>query len=151
MLFVSVPEFMARRRIFVLLLLIAPCLSACVTRTERVAYYPHVQPEEESVWDELRHEFGWQKTPQNNMPQDPFYQRAARSVAKTFSGWFHEKDVAPVYGQKPEERHSQSEDAEKLSEDMRKLQESHRQFQQRREEALRRLREQQGQQGLSNE
>src|SRR5438093_1649614 len=146
MVFVSVPEFMARQRTFVVLLLIAPCLSACVARTERVAYYRHLQPEEESVWDELRHEFGWQKTPQNNLPGEPFYQRAARSVTKTFSGWFREKDVAPVDGQKPEERRDQSEDTGKLSEDARKLQESHRQFQQKREEAFRRLREQQGQQ-----
>jgi len=146
MFFVSVHEFMTRRRIFVVLLLIAPCLSACVTRTERVAYNPYLQPEEESVWDELRHEFGWQKTPQNNASGEPFYRRAARSVTKPFSGWFHEKDVAPVGEQQPEERHYQSEDARQLSEDVRKLQESRRQFQQKREEAFRRLREQQGQQ-----
>lgn len=131
MLFVSVPGLMTRQRILVLLLLIVLCLSACVTQTERVAYNPYAQPEDESVWDELRHEFGWQKTPRNNTSGEPFYQRAAHGVSKTIAGWVHKKDLAPV-------------DDQKQSEDAGKLEESRRQFEQKRQEAFRRLHEQQG-------
>jgi hypothetical protein len=122
---------MTRQRILVLLLLIVLGLSACVTQTERVAYNPYARPEDESVWDGLRHEFGWQKTPRNTMSGEPFYQRAAHGVSKTVTGWFHKKDVAPV-------------DAQKQAEDAEKLEESRRQFEQKRQEAFRRLHEQQG-------
>ena len=131
MLFISVPGLMTRQRILVLLLLIVLCLSACVTQTERVAYNPYAQPEDESVWDELRHEFGWQKPPRNNPSGEPFYQRAAHGVSKTVTGWFHKKDVTPV-------------DAQKQAEDAGKLEESRQEFEQKRQEAFRQLREQQG-------
>jgi hypothetical protein len=103
-----------------------------------MAYNPYAQPKDESVWDELRREFGWQKTPQNNMAGEPFYRRVSRGVTKTVSGWFHKgEDVTPASAQQLEGPRSQSEDA-------RKLEESRRQFEQKREEAFRRLREQQG-------
>ncbi len=117
---------MTRRRALAVLLLATLYLSACVTRTERVGYYPHTRPEDESVWDELRREFGWQKTPQP-ASGEPFYQRAARGVTETVSGWFHKEEAAAPA-------------------DTQKLEESRRQFEQRRQEAFRRLRERQEQQ-----
>jgi hypothetical protein len=129
---------MARQGILVVLLLIVLCLSACVTQTERVAYYPHARYEKESVWDELRREFGWQKTPAR-MPTEPFYRRAVQGVAGTISGWFHKEEGSSANGQQLAKPPSQSQD-------VRKLQEAHRQFEIRREEALRRLYEQQEQQ-----
>jgi len=119
--------FMTRRWVLAVLLLATLCISGCVTRTERVGYYPHTRPEDESVWDELRREFGWQKKPQTG-PGEPFYTRAAREVKATVSGWFHKEDDTRSDAQK----------------DAQKLEESHRQFEQERQEAFRRLREQQG-------
>ena len=135
MLFVFVPRLIPRQWVWVVLLPLVLCLSACVTHRERVGYYPHARPEDESVMDELRREFGWQKTPRH-MASEPFYQRAARGVAETVSGWF-QADTAPTEAQKLEEPPGQSEDA-------RRLEESRRQFEQKHQEALRRLREQQG-------
>lgn len=142
MLRVFVSGHMARRRLLTVLLLVVGCTSACVTQTERVGYYPHTRPEDEGVWDELRREFGWQKKPQT-VSGEPFYQRAARGVTETVSGWFHKEDTAPTGTQKLEELHHQSEDVQKLEE-------SRRQFELKRQEALRHLREQQ-RQGLTNE
>ncbi len=142
MLCVFVSGHMARRRLLTVLLLIVLGTSACVTQTERVGYYPHARPEDEGVLDELRHELGWRKTPPN-MSDEPFYQRAARGVMKTISGWFHKEDTAPADAQRREEPHNQSEDT-------RRLEESRRQFELKRQEALRHLREQQ-RQGLTNE
>ncbi len=142
MLCVFVPGHMTHRRILTGVLLAVLCLSACVTQTERVGYYPHARPEEESVWGELRREFGWQKKPQT-VSDEPFYQRATRGVMKTISGWFHKEDTAPADAQRREEPHNQSEDT-------RRLEESRRQFELKRQEALRHLREQQ-RQGLTNE
>jgi len=124
------------------LLLAVLGFSACVTQTERVGYYPHTRQEDESVWDEVRREFGWKKPP-SRMTGEPSSQRAPRGVIATISGWFHGEDASRADAQKKlEEAHSQS------SEDARKLAESRRQFEQERQEAFRRLREQQG---LSNE
>src|SRR5712691_173165 len=142
MFLVFVPEHMTCQRTLLVLLLAVLCISACVTQTERVGYYPHTRPEDEGVWDELRREFGWQKKPQT-VSGEPFYQRAARGVTETVSGWFHKEDTARAGAQKLEELHRQPEDAQKLEE-------SRRQFEQERQEAFRRLRERQGQ-GLSNE
>jgi hypothetical protein len=120
---------MTRRRALAVLLLATLCISACVTRTERVGYYPHTRSEDEGVWDELRREFGWQKKPQTGSGE-PFYTRATRGVKATVSGWFHKEDDTRSDAQK----------------DAQKLEESHRQFEQERQEAFRRLREQQEQQ-----
>jgi hypothetical protein len=139
MLCVFVSGHMARRRLLTVLLLIVGCTSACVTQTERVGYYPHARPEEESVWGELQREFGWQKKPQT-VSGEPFYQRATRGVTETVSGWFHKEEAAaPADTQKREDLHRPSEDA-------RKLEGSRRQFEQERQEAFRRLRERQEQQ-----
>ena len=136
MFLVFVPEHMTCQRTLLVLLLAVLCISACVTQTERVGYYPHTRPEDEGVWDELRREFGWQKTPQH-VSGEPFYQRAARGVTETVSGWFHKEEApAPADTQKLEDLHRPSEDAQKLEE-------SRRQFEQERQEAFRRLREQQ--------
>jgi hypothetical protein len=122
MLCVFVSGHMTHRRILTGVLLAVLCLSACVTQTERVGYYPHARPEDESVWGELRREFGWQKKPQ------------------TVSGGFHKEEAAaPADTQKREDLHRPSEDA-------RKLEGSRRQFEQERQEAFRRLRERQEQQ-----
>jgi hypothetical protein len=117
---------MTRQWVLTVLLLAVLCLSACVTRTERVGYYPHAQPEDEGVWDELRREFGWQKKPQT-VSGEPFYTRAARGVKATVSGWFHTEEDTRTDAQR----------------DAQKLEKSRRQFEQERQEAFRRLREQQ--------
>jgi hypothetical protein len=138
-----IPRLLPRHRVLAVLLLAGLCFSACVTQTERVGYYPHTRQEDESVWGEVRREFGWRKTP-SRPPSDPFYQRATRGITETISGWCHE-DSSPAGTQKKiEEAHSQSEDA-------RKLEESRREFEQKRQEALSRLREQQEQQELRTE
>jgi hypothetical protein len=139
-----IPRLLPCHRVLTVLLLAGLCFSACVTQTERVGYYPHTRQEDESVWGEVRREFGWRKTP-SRPPSDPFYQRATRGITGTISGWFHKEDSSPTGTQKKiEEAHSQSEDA-------RKLEESRREFEQKRQEALRRLREQQEQQELRTE
>src|SRR5262245_56260356 len=99
------------------LLLAALCFPACVTQTERVGYYPHTRQEDQSVWDEVRREFGWKKPPPR-LTGDPSSQRASRGVRATISGWFHGEDASPAGAQKKvEEAHSQSEeDAKKLAE-----------------------------------
>jgi hypothetical protein len=104
--------------------------AGCVTQTERVAYYPYASHEDESVLDELRRELGWQKT-SRAASGEPFYTRAVRRVKETVSGWFREEPTRMTAEQVEEERYR---------------------FEEKRQEALRRLREQQGQQqGLSNE
>ena len=137
MFFSFIPGFMPHHRILAVLLLAGFGFSACVTQTERVGYYPHTRPQDESVWDEVRREFGWKKTP-SPVSTEPFYQRATKGVTETISGWFHDEAPSPADAQKKlEEAHSQSEEARKLAE-------SRRQFDQKRQEALHRLREQQG-------
>jgi len=140
MFFVFIPRLIPCHRVLAVLLLAGLCFSACVTQTERVGYYPHTRQEDEGVWDEVRREFGWKKTP-SPVATEPFYRRATRGVTETISGWFHHEEGASSAGaaKKREEAQSQSEDA-------RKLEESRRQFEQKRQEALSRLREQQGQQ-----
>jgi hypothetical protein len=60
----------------------------CVTQTERISYHRYYDPpENESVLDELRREFGWQKPPPW-VKEEPFYTRAARGVKETVTGWF---------------------------------------------------------------
>ena len=60
----------------------------CVTRTERIPYHRYYDPpDNESVMDELRREFGWQK-PSPWVHEEPFYKQAARSVKETVTGWF---------------------------------------------------------------
>lgn len=98
--------------------------SGCVTQTERIYPYERL-PKDESVWEELRREFGWQKndtTPQSTEPTEPFYKRAAHGIAETVSGWFSEED-------------------NRLSEQ--EIAADRRRFNRKREEALQRLREQQ--------
>jgi hypothetical protein len=65
--------------------------SGCVTRTERIYPYERV-PEDESVWEELRREFGWSKHDTAPQPTEPFYKRAVHGVAETVSGWFSNND-----------------------------------------------------------
>jgi hypothetical protein len=93
----------------------------CVTRTERVAYYPHLRSEDESVFDELRREFGWKKSTTRSTG-DPFYKRATREIKETVSGWFHPEPSQPSELEREKERLR---------------------FEAERQEALRRVREQQ--------
>lgn len=98
--------------------------SGCVTRTERIYPYERL-PKDESVWEELRREFGWRKNDtahQLTEPPEPFYKRAAHGIAETVSGWFSEED-------------------NRLSEQ--EIAADRRRFNRKREEALQRLREQQ--------
>jgi hypothetical protein len=64
----------------------------CVTQTERISYHRYYNPpEDESVLDELRREFGWQKPPPW-VREEPLYKRAARGVKETVAGWFQKDD-----------------------------------------------------------
>jgi hypothetical protein len=111
-------------QLVVILLIGNTLLAGCVTQTERI--YPRERiPENESVWDEVRREFGWLKNeaaPITAQPAEPFYKRAARGVKETVSGWFRDDSV-------------------KLSAD--EIAANRRRFERRRAEALQQLREQQ--------
>ncbi|MBM4257589.1 MAG: hypothetical protein FJ147_17060 [Deltaproteobacteria bacterium] len=75
-------------------LLFAVFFTGCVTQTERIPYHRYYDPpENESVLDELRREFGWQK-PSPWVREEPFFTRAARGMKETVSGWFP-KDESP--------------------------------------------------------
>src|SRR6266498_1562023 len=95
MFFFFISRLMPCHRVLAVLLLAGLCSSACVTQTERVGYYPHTRPQDESVWDEVRREFGWKKTP-SSVATEPFYRRATRGVTETISGWFHEENTSPA-------------------------------------------------------
>jgi hypothetical protein len=114
---------MVSPRLLAVLLLCMLNTVACVTQTERVGYYPYDRREDESVWDELRREFGWQKTPQP-VSSEPFYKQTTRGLTETVAGWFRKKDNSFT-------------DAR---ENAQALEESRRQFEQERQEAFRRLR-----------
>ena len=98
--------------------------SGCVTQTERI--YPYERaPKDESVWEELRREFGWQQRDPTQRPTEstePFYKGAVQGMAKTVSGWFSNND-------------------DQLSEQ--EIAEDRWRFNRKREEALQRWREQQ--------
>jgi hypothetical protein len=116
---------MTSRRLLAQLLLSLLCVSACVTQTERRAYYPYARyKEDDSLGTALQREFGWQ-TDSRRASGEPFYLRAVREVKETVSGWFHEKDEAPPLT------------------DEQKLRASRQQFEQERQEAFRRLQAQQ--------
>jgi hypothetical protein len=72
------------------LLLLVTMQAGCVTQTERVPYRRYSDPpENESVLDEIRREFGWQKPPPW-VQEEPLYKRAARGVKETLTGWLQE-------------------------------------------------------------
>jgi len=98
--------------------------SGCVTRTERIYPYQRI-PEDESVWEEVQREFGWQKKEpsyKNTEHTEPFYKRAIHGVTTTMSGWF-------------------SEEKEHLTEE--EIAANRQRFDRKRKESLQRLREQQ--------
>jgi hypothetical protein len=109
---------------FAMIILCVTLESGCVTQTERI--YPYERaPKDESVWEELRREFGWQKRDtahRSAESTEPFYKRAAQGMAETVSGWFSNND-------------------DRLSEQ--EIAADRRRFNSKREEALQRLREQQ--------
>lgn len=118
------PTQRAIRLSFAIIILCAALGSGCVTRTERIYPYERV-PKDESVWEELRREFGWQKhVPAHRSIEstEPFYKRATHGVAETVSEWFSGND-------------------DRLSEQ--EIAADRRRFNRKREEALQRLREQQ--------
>lgn len=118
----NVPQRWGRLLLFLLL------STGCVTKTERLPYYRYSDPpRDESVLDELRREFGWQKTP-SSMNQEPFYTRAVRSVKNTVSGWFQRDEEVPA--------------------GMQGGQQSFQQFKQEQEEAIHHLQEQQEQEKI---
>jgi len=81
----------------VFLLLIAMQVG-CVTQTERITYHRYYDPpENESVVDELRREFGWQKPPPW-VHEEPLYKRAVRGVKETVTGWFRDEPTAALPG-----------------------------------------------------
>jgi hypothetical protein len=109
------------KQILAVLVLIVFFGLGCVTRTEKLPYHRYAPlPEDESILEELRREFGRQSSPDS----DPFYKRAARGVKETVSGWFHTEKNIPMTKEEREQ--------------------AHREYEQERQEALRRLRERQG-------
>jgi hypothetical protein len=75
------------------ILLLGALTIGCVTQTERIPYHRYYDPpENESVLDELRREFGWQKPPPW-VHEEPLYKRAAQGVKKTITGWL-QRDTA---------------------------------------------------------
>ncbi|MBI3247935.1 MAG: hypothetical protein HYZ50_15635 [Deltaproteobacteria bacterium] len=72
-------------------------MAGCVTQTERISPHERI-PQDESVWEELRREFGWGKTQTSRTTEastEPFYQRAAQGVKATLTEWFRD-DPAPI-------------------------------------------------------
>jgi hypothetical protein len=83
-----------RFRLFLLTLIVALTGTfGCVTQTEVVS--PYERDKDESVWEEIQREFGWQS---NNPPAPPgqeakpFYSRAAHKIKETVAGWFADDD-----------------------------------------------------------
>ncbi len=71
--------------------------AGCVTQTERISPHERI-PQDESVWEEIRREFGWDESQTswtNEAPSEPFYRRAAQGVKATVSEWLRD-DPAPV-------------------------------------------------------
>lgn len=81
------------------ILLLGVVTMGCVTQTERIPYHRYYDPpENESVLDELRREFGWQKPPPW-VHEEPLYKRAARGVKETVTGWFQrDEPTGPLPG-----------------------------------------------------
>ena len=109
---------------FTTLLLSVVLGSGCVTQTERIPPYERI-PKDESVWEELRREFGWQKPGsiyKETEPAEPFYKRAMHGITTTVSEWF-------------------TEDNERLSEE--EIAANRQRFNRKRAQALERLKQQQ--------
>ena len=117
----------SKRSELLLLCLFMSCLlllfvNGCVTQTERI--YPY-ESRDESVWEELQREFGWQKQAtiyETVQPAESFYKRVTQGLTATVSEWFSEED-------------------NRLSEQ--DIAENRRRFDRKRAAALQRLREQQ--------
>ena len=65
----------------------------CVTQTEVVS--PYERYKDESVWEEIQREFGWQNNSAPAPPgqaTEPFYSRAAHGIKETVAGWFADDD-----------------------------------------------------------
>lgn len=76
--------------VVVLLCLNLSVFSGCVTQTERIAPYKR-PPKDESVWEELRREFGGRDSQtMRESSSEPFYKRTVRGVKESVSGWFRE-------------------------------------------------------------
>lgn len=61
----------------------------CVSQTERVGNRPYGPPPyDESVWDEIKREFGWEQS----SSEEPFYKGTARGIKETVSRWFEEEE-----------------------------------------------------------
>lgn len=68
-------------------------MAGCVTQTQRISPHERVPPDE-SVWEEIRREFGWEKSQASRMtetPTAPFYQRAAQGVKATVAEWLRDE------------------------------------------------------------
>lgn len=84
----------------VLAVLLLLCfLSGCVTRVERRPYYPYAAPEEESLSQELRRVFGWDRKPGSGATQEPFYKRFSKRITRTVGGLFYEETSTRMPGE----------------------------------------------------
>lgn len=115
---------MTTRVILVLLV----CLGGCVTQTERLPYRRYAPPpQDESILDEVRREFGWHPSPSG----DRFYTRAVRGITQTLSGWFRSEEDPDAAAHATQERLRQ-------------------QFEEERQQALQRLRARQAQERVQD-
>lgn len=63
--------------------------TGCVSQTERVGNRPYAPyPKDESVWEEVQREFGWEQSSSG----EPFYKSTAQGIKETVSGWFEEEE-----------------------------------------------------------
>ena len=59
--------------------------TGCVTQTERVAYRPYAPPpKDESVWEEIKREFGWKQSSSG----EPLSKPPTRGIREIVAGWF---------------------------------------------------------------
>ena len=83
-----------RFRLFLLTLVVALTgTCGCVTQTKVVS--PYERDKDESVWEEIQREFGWQNNSAPAPPgqaTEPFYSRAAHGIKETVAGWFADDD-----------------------------------------------------------
>ncbi len=83
-----------RFRLFLMTLVVAfTGTFGCVTQTEVVS--PYERDKDESVWEEIQREFGWQSNSAPAPPGQetkPFYSRAAHKIKETVAGWFADDD-----------------------------------------------------------
>ncbi len=84
----------------------------CVSHTERVPYRPHLMPQDEGLWTEVKREFGWPAARKTNKPKKGPVSLSARMVRRV-KDWFtpdtqpEGPDVHPQHWQRINEEYEQ--------------------------------------------